>query len=257
MPFYSQHGEDLVIDGAFAGEPPGFFDEVGCIDGRRFSNTLFLEERGWSGLCVEAHPAYIGPLRRNRPRSRVVHCAVGDRDAESVTFFANARGSLSTLSSAKRAEYERDYAPWVSGYIEERVPLRTLSSIFEEHGVKAVDVLSVDVEGADSAALRGLDLSRWRPRLIVVEADDAPALTEIDSILLPAGYTRACAVTTNHFYFGDGTLVRRVTGRTLRGDVIHTQHPLDDTGDVSLPVELVIPSSPLARSIGRGLSGAE
>jgi FkbM family methyltransferase len=244
MPFYSQHGEDLVIDAAFVGEPSGFFVEVGCIDGRRFSNTLFLEERGWRGLCVEAHPAYIDLLRRNRPRCRVIHCAVGDRDADSVTFFANARGSLSTLSSTKRDEYERDYARWVSGYVEERVPLRTLSSIFDEQGVGAIDVLSVDVEGADAAAIRGLDLSRWRPRLIVVEADDAVALGDIDSMLLPAGYTRACAVTTNHFYFADAALARRIAGQTLRGVVIHTQHPLDDTGDVSVPVEIALPPSP-------------
>ena len=76
--YYSQHGEDFLLDRLLSDKKRGFFVEVGCIDGRRFSNTLIFEERGWRGLCVEAHTGYIELLRQNRPNSIVCHCAAGE-----------------------------------------------------------------------------------------------------------------------------------------------------------------------------------
>jgi len=53
--YYSQHGEDFILDLIFDHKKSGFFVEVGCIDGLRFSNTLFFEKLGWKGICIEAH----------------------------------------------------------------------------------------------------------------------------------------------------------------------------------------------------------
>ena len=39
------------------------------------------------------------------------------------------------------------------------VPVRTLDSVFREHGVEAVDVLKIDVEGAEPDVVRGLELT--------------------------------------------------------------------------------------------------
>ena len=54
---WSQYGQDRYIDKLLKGKRKGFFVEIGCHDGERFSNTLFLEkERGWTGFLVEANP---------------------------------------------------------------------------------------------------------------------------------------------------------------------------------------------------------
>jgi hypothetical protein len=63
---------------------------------------------------------------------------------------------------------------WRDPY-EVDVPARTLSSILDEHGAPEVDLLSLDVEGFEPQALRGLDLSRHAPRWIAVEAHDVTA----------------------------------------------------------------------------------
>ena len=55
-----------------------------------------------------------------------------------------------------------------------QVPVRTLDSILAEVGFARVDFLSVDVEGAELAVLRGLSIERYRPRLILIE-DDVPS----------------------------------------------------------------------------------
>lgn len=240
MPYYSQNGEDLVIDAAFDGARSGFFVEVGCIDGRRFSNTLALEERGWRGICVEAHAGYIELIRAARPGSAVVHCAIGDRDEALVPFYANARGALSTLDRSLEGLYSTRYAEWFHGFEEQRIGMRAISSLLDELGAPAIDVLSVDIEGCDVLAIRGLDLKRHRPRLIVVEADDAASGDEIDGMLLPAGYSRGPMISGNAFYLAERAMLDRLGGRTIRGVVKHTRHPMDRGTDVERAVEIHI-----------------
>lgn len=238
---YSQHGEDALILAAFEDTPRGRFVEVGCIDGRRFSNTLALEERGWSGVCVEAHAGYIDLIRRNRPGCIVVHAAVADRDEPEVPFYANARGALSTLDKSLETRWRRDYAPWFSGFTEQRVPMKRLGTILDDAGVREIDVLSIDIDGTDAAALRGLDLARHRPALIVIEADDDQARREIDALTLPAGYASGPYIGGNAFYFRDRSRLDRIRGRRFEGRVNHTQHPLDTVGDALVPFAYDVP----------------
>src|SRR5688572_19238087 len=55
--FYSQVGQDKwVIETMFPGESRGFFLDVGSADGVQLSNTKALEERGWTGICVDPFP---------------------------------------------------------------------------------------------------------------------------------------------------------------------------------------------------------
>ena len=54
---------------------------------------------------------------------------------------------------------------------EIKVPVRTLGSIFAEHARdRDIDVVSIDAEGAEAAILRGAQLDKFRPKLIVIEA---------------------------------------------------------------------------------------
>ncbi len=57
------------------------------------------------------------------------------------------------------------------------VPIRTLKDILEEAGApRGFDFLSIDVEGHEIEVLRGIDLRRWRPHLIMIE-DHVPNLS--------------------------------------------------------------------------------
>jgi hypothetical protein len=49
------------------------------------------------------------------------------------------------------------------------VQARTLDSILKEAKVKTIDLLSIDVEGAELEVLLGTDLKKYRPRLILLE----------------------------------------------------------------------------------------
>jgi len=157
----------------------GFFVEAGANDGFEQSNTYHLERfRGWSGLLVEPVPELHREALLERPGAHVVNCALvaGDHDGAPVSMRYG--GLMSIVAGTHGSEQaDRDFvAPaFVLGLEQEytfSVPARTLSSLLDELDAPRVDLLSLDVEGFEAQALRGLDLDRHAPRFILVEIHD-------------------------------------------------------------------------------------
>lgn len=88
---YSQNDEQAVILDYFRNRMPGRFLDIGANDGRLFSNSLALIERGWSGVMVEPSPRPFSELMDNHggnERLRLVNAAV-DIGAEWKAFYAS------------------------------------------------------------------------------------------------------------------------------------------------------------------------
>jgi hypothetical protein len=62
------------------------------------------------------------------------------------------------------------------------VPTRSLSALLDEYLMPRVDLLSLDVEGFEAPALRGIDFNRHMIDYILVEARYR---TEVEEVLLP------------------------------------------------------------------------
>ncbi len=173
----------------------GFFVEAGAADGVRESNTYFLERiRGWEGVLVEPIPSLAGACAKERRRSRVIQAALVSEahGGPTVTvldgdLMSLVRGSLGDgAEETRRLEAAKRWHGANGRPVE--VPARTLSSILDEVGVERIDFLSLDVEGYELEALRGLDLARHRPAFILVESLDVEAGREVDRHLRDAGY---------------------------------------------------------------------
>ena len=76
---------------------------------------------------------------------------------------------------------------WRDTYVAD-VPARSLSEVLDELDAPEVDLLSLDVEGFEPQALRGLDLERHGPRWIVVEAHDLDSGRAAIEAVLGGGY---------------------------------------------------------------------
>lgn len=237
--FYSQHGEDFLLNEMFKDKETGFFVEVGCIDGRRFSNTLTFEERGWRGICIEAHSGYIELLKKNRPNSIVVHCAAAEVDEENATFYANARGSLSTLDASREALWREKYSEFFTGFEKQLVSKRRLDSIFDDYGVKEIDILSLDIEGYEVEALKGIDFKKYKPAVMVIESDTQAHRKQLEDILITAGYHKVIELSNNIFYTVDNKRADKVKNKFLKNiQLIHTAHPIDEETDKIIVVKI-------------------
>ena len=167
----------------------GFFVEVGAFHPIDFSQTFMLEQRGWDGLLVEPIPAQAENLRRMR-RTRVFEVACGSPEQHGRTQRMSIAGALSSL----RADQGTD------GQSVD-VQVRTLDSLLAEAGVQRIDLLSVDVEGAELDVLAGFSFDKYRPGLILLE-DFAERLDK-HRFMHAHGYKRVRRTGNNSWYVPD------------------------------------------------------
>lgn len=227
--YYSQDGEDAVMWALFDAGYRGFFAEVGALDGKRLSNCYSFELAGWRGVCVEPHGDYFKLVEQNRPGSVCVRAAVSDADAGEVEFYANARGTLSTLEPQLESVWREKYGDYFSGFDVQRVRKRTLTSILDAAGAPTpIDVVSIDVEGHELAVLRGLDFGKYRPRVLVIEALDDERAVQLEAFMRDKGYSLARRISSNLLFCRDTADVPVIAGANNDVERTWTPHPLDD-----------------------------
>ncbi len=147
---------------AFFGGCQGYFVEVGANEPRERSQTWHLEQAGWTGVLIEPQPELAAQLRAHRT-AKVFAVACSSPANAGKTLPLHVAGPLSSLDRARMA-------PGASPEAVIDVPARTLDSVLEEAGSPpGFDFLSIDVEGHEIEVLRGFDIARWRPRLILLE----------------------------------------------------------------------------------------
>lgn len=164
---YSQCGEDIIAQ-LYLSKQKGFYVDVGAFHPFKISNTYLFFKKGWNGINIDATAKVIKLFNRYRPNDINVHACVGLNDGEEVTFYKFKSGALNTFKKNKHdiKLYHKE-AP----VEEEKLQTRSLSSILNEHleDGKQIDLLSIDVEGAEEDVLRSNDWYKYKPKLIIIE----------------------------------------------------------------------------------------
>ncbi|MHB0870863.1 MAG: FkbM family methyltransferase [Chloroflexota bacterium] len=184
----------------------GFFVDVGAYDGVSLSNSRALFLMGWSGICIEPGVAAFGLLKnvyRFQRRVKCVQLAAGSRDAAVELFEA---GVLSTLNDEARD------LPWAQGtqFNTVPVPMKTLDALLEgAHAPTGFDVLSIDVEGSEADVLAGFNITKWKPRIVIIELVECDTHglraihSAVESYFSLSGYTRGEHTAINTVYYRD------------------------------------------------------
>lgn len=162
----------------------GFFVEVGCADAIRLSNTKFLEEKGWRGICIDAFPTNFN--EKTRPRTVVERACVYSTAGKQVTFFRAETPELSGIGN-----HIVRHAKTVQDTLKEKVSLVTvtLTEILDKHQCPSfVDFLSIDTEGSEFEILKGIDTSRYQFGCICVEHNFEDKRADIAEWMKAHGY---------------------------------------------------------------------
>jgi FkbM family methyltransferase len=230
--YYSQQGEDILLDRFFGSKSTGFFVDIGAFDGIHLSNSYAFELRGWSGICVEAAPDYYRLCVKNRPRSRCVHAACVAQGQGMIEFQLERGGLFSSLKTDPKFVAETFARMKVSfgGFQTIRVPAAPLNAVLEGE-TRPIDFLSIDVEGTELDVLAGVDLDRFNPRLLLLEANTPAERQGVDDYLGPRGYSLGRSMNWNHFYVRTAEDRHALQGITISGRLERPPHPLDRTHD--------------------------
>ena len=172
---YGQFNEDEFILSQYT-QSVGFAIEVGGADGINGSPTKCLEDRGWKTLLVEPNPELFRVAKERRPY--VYQCAAGNENVDNVgmTIYTLDGGNQTAVSGLKpNVKLIEQHQHLIKDQYLELVNQRTLNSLINQWGeelgepITNIDFLSIDTEGTELDVIEGIDLSKWKPKIIALE----------------------------------------------------------------------------------------
>ena len=162
---YSMDGEDIFIVEYFRKKKNGFYIDVGCYHPIHRNNTYLLHKNGWSGINIDIHQFSIDLFNFLRPNDINLNYAVSDQNGMVEMFYQKKLSQLSTID-------EQQAQMSFQGNIKKsKIKSLSLDAILEKTNLieTKIDLLDIDVEGADLRVLKGFTIEKFKPELICVE----------------------------------------------------------------------------------------
>ena len=179
---------------------PNSIVDVGASNGFYMSNSFPFIARGWRAVLIEPHPVAFEKFKKlheDKPEVVCLNFACAETDGQRPLYFAknSSNSSHSTLCIDDSPRWRAVRSDKFS-----MVEVRRLDGILAEQKIPAdFGILTVDAESMDYEVLLGLDLKKWRPRLIVTENYE-PKDAQKAQHLKAHGYRHAGQLTVNAFW---------------------------------------------------------
>ena len=189
--YFGEIGQDKwVIETMFPDVTDGYFVDVGSGHGTIGSNSKRLEQLGWTGICIDPFPVYM------EGRTCQVFKEVVFSEAGRPMVFRAAKGLAGLEETLGSWNTKAKVAPAVE------FTTTTLDSILERGGAPPViNFMSLDIEGAEFEALKGLSFDRYRVGAFVIEHNnEEPKRTNIRTFLESKGYELSHTFKQDDFY---------------------------------------------------------
>ena len=158
-------GEDIFIVEYFRKKNNGFYIDVGCYHPIHRNNTYLLHKKGWSGINIDIHQFSIDLFNYLRPDDVNLNCAISNKNEVTEMFYQKELSQISTI------EKQQAKIAFQGNIKKSKIQSLTLDALLEKINFtdKKLDLLDIDVEGADLKVLKGFNFEKFKPELICVE----------------------------------------------------------------------------------------
>jgi|TARA_Y100000389_G_C17363296_1_gene464902 FkbM family methyltransferase len=162
---YSLTSIDLLINHVFKNKKKGFFIDVGCNHPVYNNNSYLLYKKGWRGINIDLDKKSIELFNLYRKDDCNINSAISSKPEILDLYFYHDKSPINTLNK-KSSDYQK-----VKPKIIKKVNTQTLDTVIINSKLsgKKFDFLSIDVEGHELNVLKGLNLKKYSPSIIVVE----------------------------------------------------------------------------------------
>jgi FkbM family methyltransferase len=198
---FAQNGEDVRLWTALSDIKEGFYVDVGAGHPEEISVTKSFYDQGWHGINIEPNAEMYKLLVAARRRDINVYAAAGATTGSGIFYHYDKGVGIVADKPQIRSIFEshgHQGHPTLLGQV-------TLNHVLTQHPPPDdIHFLKIDVEGYEPEVLLGIDLSRYRPWIIVAEASLPAGGDRSDQIwapyLLDNGYEFSVFDGLNCFY---------------------------------------------------------
>ena len=168
---YSYGSIDSLLQYIFKNQDKGFYIDVGCHHPVMNNNTYLLYQKGWHGINIDLDQKNIDLFKFFRKNDENINCAVSSVSEEKDLFFYHDKSPINTIEK-NTADYQKAIVKKIK-----KVKTQTLDSIIDNSKFKneQIDLVSIDVEGHEMDVIKGFNLKKYKPNVIVIEYLDLSA----------------------------------------------------------------------------------
>ena len=162
---FSLTSVDLLVSYIFKNQKKGYYIDVGCNHPVFSNNTYLLYKKGWRGINIDLDKKCIDLFNTFRKKDFNLEAAVSDNFEEVDLFFYHDKSAINTINK-KIISFQKQKPKEIK-----RIKTKTLNSILEQSPFinKQIDFLSIDVEGNELNVIKGLNLKKYSPKIVVIE----------------------------------------------------------------------------------------
>ena len=165
--FNSQDKQDEYLETyIFKGYKNGIFMDIGAHDGISINNTLYFEKyNNWKGINVEPIKQVYDKLIINRPNCININCAISNNNG--IAEFICNTGYTEMISGLKN-NYDSRHLQRLQNENEQMgstteiiiVETKKIETICDEHNIKHINYLSIDVEGGEFEVIKSINFDK-------------------------------------------------------------------------------------------------
>ncbi|WP_428739672.1 FkbM family methyltransferase [Sulfurimonas sp.] len=207
--YYGLNALDKKLE-AYIDYDNGYFVELGANDGITQSNTYYFEkERNWKGVLIEPILHNFLKCKSNRSKDNYFACTACVSFNYKKKYLKVAYSNLMTAPLEVESDIAEPKIHAKSGEVylkngEESIEIvvqaKTITSILDKaKAPKMIDLLSLDVEGAEIEVLKGLKHNKYKFKYILVECRDEQKMIDY---LNKYGYEIMDKFSNHDFLFG-------------------------------------------------------
>lgn len=181
----SQFNQDIFCALTLEGKTGGYFVEVGVGSGRTISNSYMFEKNyGWSGLLVEPNKSSHASISECRSAT------LDERAAASTSGKKLRFQEIVGMGEHSRIANTGGHNMQEAQILEYDVETIRMTDLLAEVGAPLeIDYLSLDTEGSELDILHGLDLNKYKFKVMTIEHNyNKSVQKQLSSILRPHGY---------------------------------------------------------------------
>jgi len=156
---------DLLISYIFRNKRKGIFIDIGCNHPVYNNNTYLLYKKGWRGINIDLDEKSINLFNTFRKSDLNIKQAISSKAEEVDLYFYHNKSPINTINK-DLVNFHKTKPKQIK-----KIETKTLNSIIMKtpFANEKIDFMNIDVEGHELNVLKGFDLKKYSPTIIVIE----------------------------------------------------------------------------------------